>query len=431
MSKPARRTRITASKTAAGNITIRPISREKNGSVWVTHLVQGWQENGKWMRKQFSDRSEAETFAALKRVDVENKGRAQRMVLSSLTQDQHDEAVSAIAKLGTTYTLIEAVDYFLRHHRPPDFTIRASEALKLYLDDKERDGVRDRTLVAIKSVLNQFILVSNDPWIHEIPPSLVESYLRGLRAKNGKDKATKKTWNNYRNDLGGLFAWCCVSDPGTNRPFTFENPVVGVRKFSARQVREEQEAKPRTTSPGDVLRIFSTLLRWRGGVMTRYFAYLYFAGVRPDELRRISPREHELLSMKTRTLTIPANVAKTRQERQIRISDNFAAWLEATPGLIIPPNFDRLAKIVRKHFGLSHDEARHSFISYHVALHRSVGDVALQAGNSEGIVKRHYFNTHTQDEGGDFFKVSPDMNIRRAVLASRSVSEKSPHLRAF
>ena len=34
-------------------------------------------------------------------------------------------------------------------------------------------------------------------------------------------------------------------------------------------------------------------------------------------------------------------------------------------------------------------EARHSFISYHVALHRSIGDAALQAGDSEGIVKRH------------------------------------------
>ena len=31
-------------------VTIRTITREKNGSVWITHLVQGWQENGKWMR---------------------------------------------------------------------------------------------------------------------------------------------------------------------------------------------------------------------------------------------------------------------------------------------------------------------------------------------------------------------------------------------
>ena len=94
-----------------------------------------------------------------------------------------------------------------------------------------------------------------------------------------------------------------------------------------------------------------------------------------------------------------------------------------------PPNFDRLAKPARKHFGLSHDEARHSFISYHVAAHRYIGDAALQAGNSESIVKRPYLNTHTQDEGGDFFRIVPDPKRRRAVLAAKPKSKPARHLR--
>lgn len=431
MSRPMKRTRTTAKKTAAVNITIRPVTREKNGSVWVTHLVQGWQENGKWMRKQFSDRTEAERFAALKRVEMENKGRAQQMILSTLTQDQHDRATEAFARLGSTYTLAEAVDYFLRHHRPPEFTIRAKDALKLYIDDKERDGVRGRTLVAIKSVLNQFITKLDDPWIHEVTPANVESFLRGLRAKDETQKATRKTWNNYRNDLSGFFAWCSTSDAGTNRPFCFENPVAGVRKFSARQVREEQSAKPETTTPAEVLRILSALRRWRGGVMVRYFAYLYFAGIRPDELKRISPREAALVNLKTRTITIPANISKTKHERHVAISDNLAAWLAATPGPIVPPNFDRLAKLARKHFKLTHDEARHSFISYHVAAYRSIGDAALQAGNSEGIIKRHYLNLHPREEGEEFFRIVPDPARRRAVLAPAPAADAAPHLRAI
>ena len=137
MSTRAKRTRTTARKTAAANITIRPITREKNGNVWVTHLVQGWQEGGKWKRKQFVDRPDAERFAALKRVEMENKGRAQQMILSTLTQEQHDRAADAFARLGTTYMISEVVDYFLRHHRQPEFTIRAKAALDIYLDDKE------------------------------------------------------------------------------------------------------------------------------------------------------------------------------------------------------------------------------------------------------------------------------------------------------
>lgn len=57
----------------------------------------------------------------MKRVEVENKGRAQRMVLSPLTDGQHEEALQCFDRLGETYTLNEAITFFLKHHRsPPD-----------------------------------------------------------------------------------------------------------------------------------------------------------------------------------------------------------------------------------------------------------------------------------------------------------------------
>ncbi len=121
--------------------------------------------------------------------------------------------------------------------------------------------------------------------------------------------------------------------------------------------------------------------------MVKLYAHLYFAGIRPNELRRMAGREKELLNLKTLTITIPANISKTRHERQI-------------------------------------------FISYHVALHRSIGDAALQAGNSEAIVKRHYLNTHTQDEGRDFFRIIPDLQKRKATLArSGKPSHSAPQSR--
>ena len=50
---------------------------------------------------------------------------------------------------------------------------------------------------------------------------------------------------------------------------------------------------------------------------------------------------------------------------------------------------------MRKRHGLTHDVLRHSFISFHVAAFRSVGDAALEAGNTEGVVKAHYLNAAT------------------------------------
>lgn len=342
------------------------------------------------------------------------------MVLCPLTEEQVDEATRAFDRLGSIYSLSDAVEFFLRHHRPPDFTIRFFDAARIYLVDRERDGIRARSIKGIQSVLQQFRDYAGDPWTHEVTPQAVEGFLRGLRAKDGSSKATRKTWNNYRNVLHAFFEWAIQPDVVSNRPFLFENPVTPVRKFSARQVREEQDSKPATTSPADVLRLFRTLSRWRGGVMLRYYALLYFAGLRPGEIERMADEEDRLIDLRTRTITIPAKVSKTRHERHVHISDNLAAWLQVSPAPLIPPNFDRLAKMVRRHFQLDHDEARHSFISYHVALHRSVGDAALQAGNSESIVRWHYLNIHPKEDGEKFFAIVPTADRTKAEFRNTS-----------
>ena len=426
MSRTAKRTRTTGKKTAATSITIR---HKVDSKGYTFHLVQGWREDGKWQRKQFKTEKEAQRFAALKRVEMENQGRAQRMILSPLTDDQNTQAVQAFDTLGETYTLAEAVAFFLKHHRPPEFTIRLREAAGIYLDEKERDGLRPRTLQGIGWTLDLFTTATDNPHMHEVTQQQVESFLRGLRAKNGTDKASRRSWEIHRGALHGFFAWSSTPDKGTNRPFSFANPAEGVRKFTARQVREEQAAKPITTAPEDIRRILSLLMRWRDGVLVRPYALLYFAGIRPGELKRMAGRERELVNLKTRTITIPANVSKTRQERQVKITDNLAAWLHAFPGEIIPMNYEALNRKARKHFQLSHDEQRHSFISYHVALHRSIGDASLEAGNSESIVKRHYLNTHTREEVDEFFRIIP--GTRRAVLSTPDTAPAPAHLKAI
>ncbi len=425
MSRPPKRTRILPDKNAPSPITVRPFVDSKG---YTAFMVQGWQENGKWKRKQFKDEDKAKSFAAIKQVAMENKGRDQRMILSSLTQEHHDAAVSAIDRLGGAYTLADAVEFFLKHHRPPEFTIRLRDALKLFLDEKERDGLRPRTQQALKASIERFIKAVDNPWTHEVTHQQVEGYLRGLRSADGQKKASKKFWNNTLNDLKGFFAWSATADKTTNRPFTFENPAATVRAYDARQVREEQNARPITTELARVQKIFSALHRWRGGAMVRYFSLAYFAGIRPAEIRRMAGREAELINLKTRIITIPANISKTRHERHVSISDNLAAWLEAFPPPLTCGNFGRMLSAVKKHFKITHDEARHSFISYHVAAYRSLGDAALQAGNSESIIKRHYLNLHPREEGGQFFRIVPDKEHRRAVLAPMKEANPNPHL---
>ena len=420
MSRQRKRTRTTARESAPVSLTIREYHEIKSGKGYGSFLVQGWKEDGVWKRKKFKLRKDAERFVALKTVELENQGRSQRMVLSPLTDAQIQEAVDAFDALGETYSLKDAVQFFLENHRHPDFTISLSQGLKSYLDERERDGIRKRTLGQSESVLKMFASAVDDCKVHEVAPPRVESFLRSLRAKDGVSAAKRKTWNNYRNELSQFFKWAGAHDLGTQRPWTFINPVEKIRIFSAKQVAEQRD-EIATTSPADLARILSVLMRYRNGVMVKPFVLSYFAGIRPDgELKRLSLRAGELINLKTGYISIPANVSKTKEARQIKITGNLSKWLGLYADRpLIPANYDRLAKIVRAHFKLSHDEARHSFISYHVALHRSVGDAALQAGNSESIVKKHYLNLHPKEEGAAYFCLVPDKDANRAIAAKQ------------
>jgi len=50
---------------------------------------------------------------------------------------------------------------------------------------------------------------------------------------------------------------------------------------------------------------------------------------------------------------------------------------------------------------------RHTFISMFVVKFRSMGEAALQAGNSEGIIRRHYLDLKNQEEAEHFFGIVP------------------------
>lgn len=433
MSKGKKRTRITAKESSASSITIK-VNQYKaaNGTYYDNFMVQGWKENGKWQRKQFKDRKDAERYAATKRIELETSGRSQQMILTSLNEEQVKQAEAAFEKLGETYSLQDAVQFFLDNHRPPEFTISLSHGIEDYLQEQKQAGTRERTLKQKRSVLTMFKDHVEDIDVHACSTSRVNTFLKSLRAKDKISPATKKTWNNYRNDLNHFFLWAGEEDLTTSRPWLFQNPVEKVKIFSAKQIAEQRPQKA-TTSAQDTEHFFSVLMRWRSGALVKFYALAYFAGIRPDgEMRKLSELEDTLINLKTGIINIPASVSKTKEERQVFISDNLKEWLKKYDDMpIIPSNFDRMNKQLRKHFKLQHDETRHSFISYHVAVHRSVGDVALQAGNSESIVRKHYLNLHPAKEGEHFFSIICDTKKRRAVVSSKIKLDSQKHLKAI
>jgi hypothetical protein len=62
---------------------------------------------------------------------------------------------------------------------------------------------------------------------------------------------------------------------------------------------------------------------------------------------------------------------------------------------------------VRTKFELSPDVLRHTFASMHVGKFHSVGQAALESGNSETIIRNNYLNVVSEAEAKAFWQIMP------------------------
>ncbi len=392
------------SQFVAGECTLKlkELTEVEGGYRWKTFLIE-WRHDGQRFRRKFKERRDADSFIYRKQVELANDAGARHRVTTRLSQDQINEAEDAFHRLGERYDLRQAVDLFLDRFCEPDFQIRFDEAIPRFLDGKESEGVRSRTLVQLKSTMTRFGHFTENAPVHEIGVAEVEEFLRSLRGRDGVSPASQKTWNNSRAELSSFFSWC--ADP--RRRWISENPVKQVVKF-----RKIDRDLPKILSVEKAAELMAHVERFKKGRLTRYFTLALFAGLRSGpggEIHKLaaSPERDQLIDLERGVIQITPAISKTGQKRQIAIRPNLRSWLEFSNPVILPSNYDRDLKDLRRAFGLSHDILRHSFISYHVAAFRSIGDAAIEAGNSEAVTKRHYLNLATQAEGKAFWEISP------------------------
>jgi hypothetical protein len=79
-------------------------------------------------------------------------------------------------------------------------------------------------------------------------------------------------------------------------------------------------------------------------------------------------------------------------------------------------NLQHLREKAAEKVPLSHDVMRHTFISMFVAKFRSVGEAALQAGNSESIIRKHYLDLKSTAEAEQFFSILPKRRAAREPI---------------
>jgi integrase len=145
-----------------------------------------------------------------------------------------------------------------------------------------------------------------------------------------------------------------------------------------------------------------------------------FAGLRSAEIERLDWTEINLVQ---RHIEVKAKKSKTRSRRLAPISDNLASWLipimqsEGKVWSHCPQYLYELEAETASDAGVEwkHNALRHSFISYRVAVVKSIDQVAIEAGNSPQMIFQHYRELVSPDQAAKWFSIVS--NVSPNVIA--------------
>lgn len=388
-----------------GGFKVRPFVAKERGKTYVRFQVVGYL-NGERVRRRFEKRAGAVFEKSRLEVLAANSATAQARV-TRLNEAQLAEAEAAMARLGDR-KLAEVLDWYFANYRPPAVPHPLAEAVAAFLAWK-KPHVEAVHLIDVERKLA--LLQSWFPGA-EVCQLTTEGIEAQLAARNW----APKTWNNVRGCFHDFFDYC-RAEP---RRWAAANPIAAILP------RKVARGIPRIETAEKIAALFSHLETYTGGTrnplpagcLVPYFALATFAGLRPAvprgevwKIGQLPPEElARTVDPAVGVIRMSPALSKTDSVRQIRIRPNLAAWLRAYPlerYPIIVPNLQAMVTEIRKRFELSDDVLRHTWISMHVAAFKSLGEAALEAGNSESIIRRHYLNLASDSEADAFWRIAP------------------------
>ncbi len=383
------------------------VSRFKNRNGVFSFRVDG-SLNGVRIRRNFKTQEEAAAEKSALEIKALQISTNLRAVTTHLSEEQVREAETVFRRLaGRAHSVSFCVDYTLANYRESAAQQQLAAAVVDYVATKTREHAQGVISVCQLTTIKRHLGVLE----RYFPAALVSDLSAArLTAHCQRGNAGLKTYNNRRGVLSTFLKFAFQRD------WIASNPIEKVPYH--RIAHRRGSAKTFTAAQAQELMQF--VEGYQDGRLVPFFALCLFAGIRPclrtGEILKLKP-EHVRLD--TGAIHIEPEVSKVKMKRIVTIQPNLAAWLHAYPlesFPIIIPNLQKYRAILAQRFGLSHDILRHTFISMFVGKFRSMGEAALQAGNSESIIRKHYLDLKSPAEAEAFFSILP----QRAAKAANS-----------
>ena len=349
-------------------------------------FVAVYRQGGKRQVRYFKAEKLAKTFAMQKEVELLNEGRRHAEISES-----EKRAVYAAREAGVD--LINALDAFIAQQGVLARSLPLARAADEFLEVRENEGKSVGHLKDLKIRLRSFIAAVDDDEslaCASISTRDVDSWLSSLRV-------APQTRLNCRRALHNFFSYC------VSRGYASKNVVA-----SASKVKVPPKAP-------EILSVTQTraLLNSCAREILPAVAIAAFAGLRHAEISRLSWNDVDLAR---KFIEVKAKNSKTATRRLVTISTNLRAWLSLkesnADGFVYPARVYRARfKEACKAAGFDrwpHNALRHSFASYHLALHRDASRTALELGHTESrTLFAHYRELVTREDAKDYWKIFP------------------------
>ncbi len=349
--------------------------------------------NGQWARKYFETKVEAQTYSEQKNIELLNQGREGIEFPSSLRVMAQD-CQFRLQQRGKTIT--DATAHYLQHLDAIAKSCTVEALVAELLKVRKADGASARYLQDLTSRLKRFAKDFGARLVAEIKTQEVDEWLRGLAV-------APVTRNNFRRVLGVMFGFA------TGRGYASHNAAAAAAK--AKQIDSEVGilTVPQTAK----------LLESASAALVPFIAIGAFAGLRPEELTRLSWDE---IDLEANLIEVKARKSKTARRRHIKIQPNLVKWLmghaKAT-GQVAPTNLRKEIKIARERAGISdwpNNALRHGFASYHLAKFRDAAALALEMGHTDSdMLFAHYRQLVKPRDAARYWNIVPTAKSTKIV----------------
>jgi integrase len=353
-------------------------------------------KSGRHVRKNFKALQEARNWAQKKSLEADRKG----IAVLQFSDEQKIDAVEALGMLREFgANLRTAAVFYSKHHKKVDRTNGFSPLIDQYLKEQkqrvEKGDLRARTYEDARKRLNPF-----KEHLGHMAVDVVESQdIDDLMDECGFHGTNRQ---NYKRYLSGFYNWAVRNKKTPSNPVN-ETTTIKMARHT-----------PEIYSPTDVKRIVSRAVELHPNLVP-YLSIAFFAGVRPEEILRLN---WEDIDLSLEEIHIRAGQSKTNSARIVHISRNLTAWLlkyRKMEGLVFPFSESSLARwrseVYRKAKTKSiQDGARHTFATFHLALH-NLDDTLQELGHTDPkMLFRHYrgLAKNRKKQAEEFFSLHPE-----------------------